>query len=59
MLQLDNKKLNRRVKDEETLEKASIDGVALILSINIRVKYKYLRREENNLRRYMSQDNSS
>ena len=59
MLQLDDRKLNRGVNDEETLGKASIDGVSLVLSIDIKVKYKYLRQEENNIRSYMSQDNSS
>ena len=35
--QLDNRKLNRGVKDEEALGKASIEGVTLILSIDIEI----------------------
>ena len=30
---LDNRKLNRGVKDEETLGKTSIEGVTLVLTI--------------------------
>ena len=37
MPQLDNRKLNIGVKDEETPGKSSIEGVTLILSIDIEI----------------------